>query len=188
MLGAAPSASRVARRKKLISRTATTFLVAAVIGVATWFVFSAVSGATLIVFRTGSMSPTMPQGSVAVSMPVSADEIDIGDVVTVQPANRQLPVTHRVVEVREVAVAAHEQEVTANARELVLKGDDNDTADIRPYVVTEARRAVFAVPALGSALMLLQSPIGMGVLTLVAGALTAWAFWPRRRQEPPVTP
>lgn len=169
--------------KKLVSRTATTLLVAAVLVVAAWFAFSAVSGATLVVFRTGSMSPAMPQGSVAVSVPVTADEIEIGDVVTVHGADRGLPVTHRVVEVREATMAVREKEIPANARELVLKGDDNDSVDMLPYVVTEARRAVFAVPALGSALMLLQSPLGMGVMTLVAGALTVWAFWPGRRQE-----
>lgn len=173
---------------KLVSRTATTLLVAAVLVVATWFAFSAVSGATLVVFRTGSMSPAMPQGSVAVSMPVTADQIEIGDVVTVQGADRQLPVTHRVVEVRDTVSVSHEGEVPANARELVLKGDDNDTVDMLPYVVTEARRTVFAVPALGSVLMLLQSPLGMGAMTVVAGALTAWAFWPERRKERTVTP
>src|SRR5690606_2208737 len=135
------------------------------------------TGATLITFRTGSMTPTMPQGAVAVSMPVTAAEIAVGDVVTVQRSGEELPVTHRVVEVRGPGEATSSTELPSDARELVLKGDDNDTVDMRPYVVTEARRAVVAVPQLGAALMLLQSPLGMGVMTLLAGLLTAWAFW-----------
>lgn len=157
-------------------------LVAAVLTVLGWFAFSAVTGATLITFRTGSMSPTMPQGAVAVSMPVAAVQIEVGDVVTVQREGEQLPVTHRVVEVRGPGEASTGT-LPEGARELVLKGDDNDTVDALPYVVAEARRAVFAVPHVGAALMLLQSPLGMGTLTLLAGLLTAWAFWPRRTAD-----
>ena len=36
---------------------------------------------TLIMFRTGSMSPTISAGSVAVVQEVAAAEIDVGDVV-----------------------------------------------------------------------------------------------------------
>lgn len=166
----------------MTARAVTTILVAAVLVVCGWFVFAAVTGATLITFRTGSMSPTMPQGAVAVSMPVTAKEIVAGDVVTVQRPGEALPVTHRVVEVRSPGEASSAG-IPVDARELVLQGDDNDTPDLRPYVVAEARRVMFAIPGLGSALMLLQSPLGMGTMTVLAGALATWAFWPRRDAE-----
>ncbi|WP_312170785.1 S26 family signal peptidase, partial [Microbacterium sp.] len=38
---------------------------------------------TLIMFRTGSMSPTIPAGSVAVVQRIPASAIEVGDVVTV---------------------------------------------------------------------------------------------------------
>ncbi|MCB8909926.1 S26 family signal peptidase [Rhodococcus rhodochrous] len=36
---------------------------------------------SLILFKTGSMSPTIPQGSMSVVQRISADEIRVGDVV-----------------------------------------------------------------------------------------------------------
>ncbi|GAB3596295.1 hypothetical protein GCM10027408_04830 [Microbacterium tumbae] len=176
----AGTAVRVVHR--LITSTVTAFLVVAVLVMAGWFVFSALTGATLITFRTGSMSPTMPQGSVAVSLPVRADEIEVGDVVTVLREGEELPVTHRVVEARDPAQASS-QGIPADARELILKGDDNESVDLKPYVVDEARRVLFAIPGIGAALMLIQSPLGMGTLTVLAGALATWAFWPRRRRD-----
>ncbi|MGW8482884.1 signal peptidase I [Microbacterium sp. NPDC055903] len=177
-----PAASTAHR---LLARTVTTLLVVAVLAMAGWFAFSAATGATIIVFRTGSMSPTMPQGAAAVSLPVDAAEIRVGDVVTVQ-GDQGLPITHRVVEVREPAAAT--AGIPDGARELVLKGDDNETVDVRPSVVENARRVALAVPFVGSVIMLLQSPVGMGTLTVLAGAIATWAFWPRRRPQEEAAP
>ncbi len=167
---------------RFFARTVTTLLVVAVLVLAGWFAFSALTGATLITFRTGSMSPTMPQGAVAVSLPVTAAEIVVGDVVTVRRDAQELPVTHRVVEVR-AADQAQTEGIPADARELILKGDDNENVDLEPYIVKDARRVLFAVPGVGAALMVVQSPVGMGTLTILAGFLAAWAFWPRRADE-----
>ncbi|MHA3684119.1 signal peptidase I [Leucobacter sp. HY1908] len=165
---------------KILGAAVTTLLVVAALGLASWFAFSAATGATLITFRTGSMSPTMPQGALALSMPVKAGDIEVDDVVTVKRSGEELPVTHRVVEVRDADYATQEQRIPDDARELVLKGDDNATIDMLPYVVKDARRVVFATPQAGAALMLMQSPIGLGVLILLAGTVTTWAFWPKR--------
>ncbi|MGO1266499.1 MAG: hypothetical protein ACTMIY_07705 [Microbacterium gubbeenense] len=48
---------------------------------------------TLIMFRTGSMEPTIPAGSVAVVQQVDAAAASVGDVVTVDRAG-ELPITH----------------------------------------------------------------------------------------------
>lgn len=159
----------------------------AVLVLIVWFVWTALTGAALVIFRTGSMSPTIPQGSIAVSLPIAAAEISVGDVVTVQRAPGELPVSHRVVEVRTPADAASAKlpeadSFPADARELVLQGDANATVDTRPYVVREARRIAFSIPSVGTALAVAQSPIGFGALLLGAGALTTWAFWPRRAE------
>lgn len=170
---------------KVLGAAVTTIIVVAALILAFWFAFSALTGATLITFRTGSMSPTMPQGALALSMPVAATDIKVNDVVTVKRAGEELPVTHRVVEVRDADHATQEQRIPDDARELVLKGDDNATIDLLPYVVKDARRVVFAVPNAGSALMLMQSPIGLGLLILLAGSITTWAFWPKRERDQP---
>lgn len=167
---------------RIASATVAIMVAAAALTLACWFVFSWTTDATLVTFRTGSMSPTIPQGSMAVTLPVTAAELRTGDVVTVQRDGEALPVTHRVVEVR---TPPPELAAPAGARELVLQGDANATVDARPYVVTEVRRTVFAVPRLGAALMVIQSPIGMGSLTLLAGALVTWAFWPRSSTPAP---
>lgn len=180
---------------RVLGTAVTTLLVAIAVGLATWFAYSSASGATLIAFRTGSMTPTMPQGAIAVTVPVRAAELRVGDVVTVQRANEAMPVTHRIIEIRDVSeqpaggfdvrAAAPGRTLPGRAdpaaREIVMQGDANQVPDALPYVVADARRVVAAVPHLGSALMLLQSPISMGALVIGVGALVTWAFWPRRR-------
>ncbi|MDD9205229.1 S26 family signal peptidase, partial [Georgenia sp. 10Sc9-8] len=52
---------------------------------------------SMIMFRTGSMAPSIPTGSLAVVREVPAKDVAVGDVVTVDRPGR-LPVTHRVVE------------------------------------------------------------------------------------------
>lgn len=178
---------------RLAGTAVTILLVVTAVSLACWFAFSAVSGATLITFRTGSMSPTMPQGAIAVSLPVAASEIEVGDVITVQRAGEALPVTHRVLEIGEVEDrAANEADIRASApggpppdlsspeaREIVMQGDDNDTPDQLPYAITDARRVVFSLPVLGAILMMLQTPVATGALIVSVGALVVWAFWPR---------
>lgn len=161
--------------KKTLGAAVTALVAATVMALAAWFVFAWLGGATLVTFRTGSMAPTMPQGAVAVTLPTGADALDEGDVVTVERDLGSLPITHRVLEVRVPAEASDPR-----LRELVLQGDANATPDVEPYLVTDVRRVVLSMPHLGSALMVLQSPIGMGGLTVLAGALATWAFWPRR--------
>lgn len=179
--------------RKVLGTTATTILVVAVIGLGCWFVYAAASGATMIVFRTGSMSPTMPQGALAISVPAQAHEVRVGDVITLQRAGEALPVTHRVIEIGPVTPRANnEADIRASApggeapdlrqvdaRQVLLQGDANQTSDPQPYAFTETRKTVFAVPYLGAVIMTLQSPIGMGGLVILLGVLVTWAFWPR---------
>lgn len=171
--------------RKYIVRTATVLVGIGLVSVLVWLAFAQVTGATLIIFRTGSMAPTIPQGALAVSLPVTADQVQVGDVVTVPRASDGLPITHRVMDIRATDPSGADVQSTNTSRELVLKGDANSTTDPRPYLVHETRRVIAAAPMLGSVLMLLQSPIGLGSLTLLAGALSVWAFWPTSRAELP---
>lgn len=170
--------------RKLVVRAATVFVGAALLGLLAWLIFVQVTGATLVIFRTGSMAPAIPQGALAVSLPVAANQIKVGDVVTVPRSSDGLPITHRVAEIRAVGPSGAVAPSTITSRELVLKGDANSTTDPRPYVVDEARRVVVSVPKLGSVLMLLKSAIGLGSLSLLAGSLAVWSFWPKSHDRP----
>src|ERR1700761_7377645 len=64
-----------------------------------WVAFSLVFGFSAIVFKTGSMAPTLPTGSIAFERPIAAADIARGDIVTVPVPGQALPVTHRVVKV-----------------------------------------------------------------------------------------
>lgn len=126
---------------------------------------------TLIMFKTGSMSPTMPTGTLAVVRETPADEIEVGDVVTVSREDA-LPVTHRVTSVADGP--------TDRQRVMTLKGDANEAPDPAPYTVETVRKVAFAVPGLAFVIVWLSDPRVLGVLAISVSALVTWAFWPRR--------
>jgi signal peptidase len=129
----------------------------------------------VIVFRTGSMSPTIPTGAAALVRQIPADQVEVGDVVTVPSPLGPLPVTHRVI--------ATEQLADGTTR-LRLRGDANDSEDPFPYDVTEVRRVVVSAPGVGYALVRLGDPWVMGSVTVGVAALVGWALWPRQRERP----
>lgn len=129
----------------------------------------------IVMFRTGSMSPTIPAGSAAVVHGLPAADIRIGDVVMVEREG-QLPVTHRVVSVDRVPGADA-------ARSIRMRGDANAVDDPMPYEVTEVRRVVIALPGVAPVLVALGSPWMMGALTIAATTLIMVVFWPRRRPD-----
>ncbi|WP_282848602.1 signal peptidase I [Microbacterium oxydans] len=129
---------------------------------------------TLIMFRTGSMSPTIPAGSVAVVQRVPASEVVVGDVVTVDREG-ELPVTHRVTSV--VAGAS------AQERVITMRGDANASEDPFPYTVSSVRKVLFAVPGVASIIAGMGNPMVLGFLTVAATSLVVWAFWPREQRR-----
>lgn len=136
-----------------------------------WLVLSMVFDLTVVIFRTGSMSPVAPQGAAAIMEQVDAADLRIGDVVTVSRGGR-LPVTHRIIAIDPVAG-------DPDARSLTLKGDANAQPDSDPAVVTSVRRMVVAAPYVGAALVFLQRPTTLLILGVVVAGLVAWAFWPQ---------
>ena len=129
----------------------------------------------IVMFRTGSMSPTIPAGSAAVVHGIPAAEIRVGDVVMVERAG-QLPVTHRVVGVDPIPGAD-------DARSIRMRGDANDVDDPMPYEVREVRRVVLALPGVAPVLVALGTPWVMGGVTIAATSLIVVVFWPRRRRD-----
>lgn len=134
----------------------------------------------VIVFRTGSMSPTIPTGGAAVVQTVPADRVEVGDVVTVPSPVGPLPVTHRVV---------HVEQLPDGTTRLRLRGDANDAEDPFPYDVTEVRRVLASAPAVGYVLQRLREPWALVAVTASLSLLVTWALWPReRRRRDEVTP
>lgn len=124
---------------------------------------------TLIMFKTGSMSPTIPAGSLAVVREIPAAEIKVGDVVTVD-RSPALPVTHRVVSIAPAG---------GDARSIVLRGDANPVNDASPYIVSHVRIVLWSVPQLAYLVTAVSNPIALGAITLGAAGIVTWAFWPR---------
>ena len=128
---------------------------------------------SLILFKTGSMAPTIPAGSVALVRQIPAEQARVGDVVTVDRPG-QLPITHRV-----VATAPAGNGETA----LTLRGDANRQDDAQPYRVTQVRLVLVALPGVAPVIVLASNPIVLGATTVVTALLVGWAFWPRERER-----
>lgn len=131
---------------------------------------------SIILFRTGSMEPTIPAGSAALVREIPADEVRVGDALTVEREG-QLPVTHRVTSVEP---GSHSGE-----RVITMQGDANDTPDPYPYTITEGRVVMGSLPGIAPVINQMGTPYAMGGITLAAALLVGWAFWPRGEVPPP---
>ncbi len=128
-------------------------------------------GITPLVFRSASMAPAIPSGSLALAREVPADEVAPGDVVSVIADNGNR-ITHRVVSVDAAA---------GNSVSLVLKGDANADSDALPYVVTDVERVLADVPHLGYAVAWSSTPTARAAGVILAVWLLVAVFGPRRR-------
>ena len=124
-------------------------------------------GITPLVFRSGSMEPEISTGALAFSRTTPADEIAVGDVVSV--INTQgTRITHRV-----YGIAPQSDGVV-----LTLKGDANAEPDVETYFVTSVDRILFSVDKLGYAVSWASGPIGVFLGGVLAGILLMIAFRP----------
>ncbi|MFD4295335.1 signal peptidase I [Rhodococcus sp. NPDC058505] len=130
-------------------------------------------GVTPLVFRSGSMSPEIPTGALALSKATEAGDLAVGDVVSVldQQGTR---ITHRI---REIVSTDGTNAV------LILKGDANKDADISPYTVTEVDRVFFSVPGLGYAVSWLSSPMAIFLGGGLVGGVMVLAFGPGSKRK-----
>lgn len=123
-------------------------------------------GVKPLVFRSGSMSPAIHTGALALSKTVPADELAVGDIVSVVN-NQGTRITHRV--------AALEPS-NGGVVLVTLKGDANKQPDLAPYPVTEADRVFFHVNGLGYVAAWLSSPLAIFLGGGLVGALIVLAF------------
>lgn len=128
---------------------------------ALWTLTMLATGATPLVVLSGSMSPALRAGDVAFAVTVPAEDIAIGDIVTVT-SGTGIRITHRVVDA----------ETDAGASTLRLKGDANSAADDETYTASSALKVVWHLPGIGWILHAAASPVGVaGGLALLAGCL-----------------
>lgn len=147
-----------------------------------------------ILFRTGSMEPTIPAGSLALVQEIEPAEISEGDILTVQTSEMEISVTHRVTAANdphdvEAAMSSGftDQQALDAGDDVVIRmqGDNNPVEDPTPYVVTEGDASVVHdhVPGAGRYVqMLAQREVQIGFAALMSTAL-AWAFWPRDEED-----
>ncbi|ANY21869.1 signal peptidase I [Gordonia terrae] len=130
-------------------------------------------GITPLVFRSGSMEPAIPVGSLALAREVPAGAVEPGDVVSVIADNGNR-ITHRVVNADAGA---------GNSVSLVLKGDANTEPDLIPYVVTDVERVLADVPYLGYAVAWSSTPAARAAGIVLAVWLLVAVFGPHRRRR-----
>ncbi len=126
----------------------------------------AVLGIRPMIVTSGSMSPTIPAGSLVVAKDTAAADVGVGDVVAVVVGDGR--VMHRVV----AAQSAGADTV------LTLQGDANATPDQDPYVVRQVARVWFDIPLLGYPVSWLSTPLGLIGLGIGACGLLVFAFRP----------
>lgn len=131
------------------------------------------AGVTPLIFRSGSMSPGIPTGALALAQTVPAAEVAVGDVVSVPRADG-VRVTHRVVETDDAGGAS---------RSLVLKGDANPVTDPDPVVVAEADRVFWSTPRLGEWVDQAMAPGWVFVIGTLFGMLAMIGFRRPRAEE-----
>lgn len=177
---ATPAMRRRPGRRLLALLRESLLTLAAIGGVAciAMVILAFTGGYSLIMFKTGSMSPTIPAGSVALVQEIAASEVEVGDVLTVDRPS-MLPVTHRVTDVKPGP--------TAEQRTITMKGDANNTEDPAPYVIAEGRIVRGSVPHLAHVIVWFGNPWVLGGITVAAATLVTWAFWPREERREDTT-
>ncbi len=123
-------------------------------------------GMRVVVVDGGSMRPTMPGGTLALTRATAPDRIEVGDVVVVRDAidgKLSVPRVHRVVEI----------ETAEDGRRLArTKGDGNVTVDARPApLVAEVPKVVTHVAFVGVVVEAMRRPAGWFVLLVLPLAL-----------------
>lgn len=139
-------------RRRRLGRGATLILnAAAVVGLLCLLggAIAVITGVRPIIFQTGSMAPGIPAGSLALTVPIAAADIRVGQVVSAGRPGDGTLVTHRV-----TGVQRH-----GALRLVTMRGDANKAADAAPYDVTNgAQRLVWSAPGVGQALASIRSP------------------------------
>jgi len=126
-----------------------------------------------LIVRSGSMSPTIPTGSVVFYTKIPSAKVKVGDVIVFsKPDDPTEKVTHRVYQIGHSATGEY----------FVTKGDANGTPDDwRVPAAGTGWIARFHLPSVGYALVYLQSTLARLLLLVIPavllGAITLYEIW-----------
>lgn len=133
-----------------------------------------------LVVRSGSMSPTIPTGSLVLYHKVQATQLKVGDIIVFQePDTAGTMVTHRIYAIRS----------DAQGKYFVTKGDANAVPDNWQIPVSGSGWEAFShVPVVGYILWDIQSGWTRVLLiivpAIVLGVLSLYDFRRSRRRNP----
>ncbi|MDO9380343.1 MAG: signal peptidase I [Nocardioidaceae bacterium] len=127
-----------------------------------------------LVFRSGSMSPEIRTGAVALARDTDAPDLRVGDVVSVTNAEGAR-ITHRIVSLQG----------SGDTRLLRLRGDDNRTPDEETYPVVRVPRVFAHLNGAGFAVSWLSTPPAVFLGGLLSGVLLVLVFGGHRASTPP---
>jgi signal peptidase len=169
MTGTAPSLSRrIAKIVFEVVLTIASVVALVLIGLA---IVGPKVGLRPLVVLSGSMDPAIPRGSLVVTLQRDAGDVGLGDVVAVDRPDNTV-VAHRVVGL----------ERDGDVAELTLKGDANESADVRPSRVREVDVVVWHMAGVGRWMTTLASVQGGFALGCLATVLIIHLL-PRRRRR-----
>jgi signal peptidase I len=133
-------------------------------------VIAAVFDIRPLVFRSGSMEPSISTGALALARSTPASELTVGDVVSVR-ASTGVRVTHRIVSL----------DRSGSTVNLVLKGDASGRSDAETYTVASADRVFADVPYLGYPIGYANGPLGRTIGAVFVAGLVWLIVRPSRR-------
>jgi signal peptidase I len=129
-----------------------------------------------LIVRSGSMSPTIPTGSIVFYTKIASTKVKVGDIIVfAKPGDPSEKVTHRVYKIGQSATGEY----------FITKGDANGTPDDwQVPAVGTGWIARFHVPSIGYALVYLQSTLARLLLLVIPaillGAITLYEIWQDR--------
>jgi signal peptidase len=157
-----------------VARTIVQAAATAVFGLAVLLFLGALglhfAGYQMLAVRSGSMTPEMAVGSLAVTEHFPAANLQVGDVIAFHPPGQpDIVVTHRIV-AREVQQSPGQPPVAT----LITKGDANPAPDPWRLVASGSSELRIAViPGAGYALTILGDPSGRMAVLIVPALLLA---------------
>ena len=144
---------------KVVSKALTALTVVAIAGfVAVLVIIPRMQGGAALNVLTGSMTPTIPAGSIVVVTPIDPDAIKPGDVITYQMAPGVAEyVTHRVVRVQH----------KTQPKSFLTKGDANPGFDDPVPAGAVRGKVTFNMPYVGTASEFVRSRAGLVTIAFV---------------------
>jgi signal peptidase len=146
-----------------VSAVAASYVVAFIaVGVLLAATLPGFAGFHTVTVYGGSMGKALPAGSVAITRPVDATQLAVGDVIAMGGHERGLPILHRIVAIEDVD----------GGRLVTTRGDANETNDRLPITVSgKGDRLVYHIPWIGYFLAFSRSALGLALLVGIPASI-----------------